>query len=621
MKHSFTITAVSGLILASSAHASWTDDALQHQYQLQKYTPIAQGLIYGSHNSYSSRGYNLNKFLSNQTLTITEQLNSGARFLELDLHRQPNTEYTSVILCHSKLDCFPVGNYIYLETALREIATWAKAHRDQIIVVKLESQMDADSYHYFSEAMQRTLGDIVYRPERQSEYQSRVSFPSDLTPADMLAKGKQVIFQGYGSASETKAGKSWIFGTTNPEKDGSGVRDNRNSLLQCSDHSSGRFALFYEGRATGEFGKTIPDDMLRPLMNCGGTVFGFDWLTKDDSRRDSLIWSWEKGQPANQASKDCALSQDGRFIEADCKISQPFLCLDEQNQWKVTAASGSWTQGRTTCQNEYGIKAKFAVPTTAKQNQMAEKAKQAANQTQYWLNYSDSVSEGRWLTEADLKALAKKQSPSEQLKVQSWDQYHLQFSDEGAGGDNNISIWRANNLPQGWYRLGDTVGLATDGYFANRYERKPGSSIIAFDDGSGALAKPLSYQWRWNSWKTGTNIYVTLWSPVAPDGYQCLGDIAIALDSRDQPSTDLIRCVRKDLLKAGSSLWEWSDSGSGGAYDATAYLNTVKVTKDINSDLSINGFDINVTDSNWTLNLNKIHWINSPKVIMPLSNQ
>jgi hypothetical protein len=105
------------------------------------------------------------------------------------------------------------------------------------------------------------------------------------------------------------------------------------------------------------------------------------------------------------------------------------------------------------------------------------------------------------------------------------------------------------------------------------------------------------------------------WSPVAPTGYTCLGDIAIAIDSRVQPSRELVRCVRDDLLVPGSSLWEWSDAGSGGAYDATAYLTTNQVGVDVNKGLSPNNFDINQTNSAWVFDSEKVNWVNGPKVI------
>ena len=63
-----------------------------------------------------------------------------------------------------------------------------------LVIIKLEDQMDDDSYHYFAEAIQRTIGDLVYRPERASNSEGQVSFPADLSAADMLAKGKQFIF-------------------------------------------------------------------------------------------------------------------------------------------------------------------------------------------------------------------------------------------------------------------------------------------------------------------------------------------------------------------------------------------------------------------------------------------
>jgi hypothetical protein len=610
------------LLLASAcatsvAHAGWQQQALNKQYNLQKHTPLVQSNIVGTHNSYSSNAYNM-KLYENQNISITDQLNEGARFLELDLWRNTELEYVSTILCHNGGRCgIWTSDYMYTDTALREIADWAKANRDQVVVIKLEDQMDDASYHYFAEAIQRTLGDIVYRPPRTSNNQGRIMFPTDLTAADMLAQGKQVIFQGYAGASDNSIGRGWVFGTTNSERDGGSTIDNRSALLNCGDHANSRYALFYDSAAEDDFSsdKYVPTDMIQPLMRCGGSVFGFDWLTANDPRTKAAIWSWAENEPSNGVNEDCAVSTAGRFNDVACGLNHAYLCSDGQN-WKVTTASGEWSQGQTICVAEFGATYAFDVPRTAKQNAAAEQAKATAGKSAYWLNYSDTTHEGYWLTGADKKHLADQGSSVDALKVASWNKYQWVYSDAGTGGDNNISIWRVTDLPYGWYSLGDTVGLATSGSYAYTYSRKPGSSLIAYDDGSGALAKPLGYDWRWNDWKTGGDTDVTLWSPIAPAGYTCLGDIAIAIDSRTQPSKDLVRCVRDDLLLEGSSLWEWSDAGSGGEYDATIYLTTTKVSADVNLGLSPNNFDVNSTNSRKVLNRNKVDWIGGPKAVI-----
>lgn len=612
----FLVSAVAIVAAASTAQAGWQQDALVKQYNLQKHTPLVAANIIGTHNSYSSNAYNM-KLYENQNMSITDQLNEGARFLELDLWRNTELEYVSTILCHNGGRCgIWTSDYIYTDTALREIAEWARNNRDQVIVIKLEDQMDDASYHYFAEAIQRTLGDIVYRPPRNSD-EGRVMFPADLTAADMLSLGKQIIFQGYGGASDNPIGRGWVFGTTNSERDGGDVIDARATLLNCGDHANGRYALFYDSAAEDDFSsdKFVPTDMIQPLMRCGGTVFGFDWLTTNDSRSRAAIWSWAENEPNNAGDEDCAVSHDGRFNDVSCSQSFAYLCHDGQ-QWQVSSGEGSWEQGNATCAAEFGSAYRFDVPRTASQNQQAEAARQRAEKTHYWLHYSDRENEGYWLTGDDSLHLAGSASTAAALQVTSWNRYDLVYADTGTGGDNNISIWRGKDLPAGWYRLGDVVGLATSGSYAYTYSRKPGSSLIAYDDGSGLLAKPLSYDWRWNDWKTGGDQDVTLWSPVAPDGYTCLGDIAVPIDSRVQPSTDLVRCVRDDLLLDGSSLWEWSDAGSGGAYNATIYLTTTQLGHTVNSGVSPNGFDVNVTNSRKVFNRNKIHWLAGPEAVI-----
>lgn len=605
-----------------SAIAGWSSDALSHQYRLQKHQPIVDGVIVGTHNSYSSNAYNLKAF-ENQNLSVTQQLEAGARFLEFDLYRTRNVEYGAIYLCHGAVRCWqPVGDYVYLDTMLREVAEWTKANPDQILIIKLEDQMDDDDYHLFVESVQRQVGDIVYRPNRSSDSQGCLSFPSDLTPAQMLDQGKQVMFYGYSGAACNNSAKGWVFQTTNRERSADSVKDNRASLLSCSDHASQRFALFYD-QAEEDFGEDhyIPTDMIANLASCGGTAFGFDWLTSDDARMKQAVWSWAQGQPdklpgaSGAANVQCAVSHNGRFYDDDCNLSFAYACHNG-SQWKVTQGKGNWQNGQAMCQSEYGSNFHFDVPATAAQNKALQQARLFDGQD-HWLNYSDENSDGLWLSRTDKSH--HQTDKSALLKVARWTQNQFVYSDAGTGAGNNISIWRSTGLPKGWYRLGDIPGLATDGSYASAYARNPGSSVIAFDDGSGKLAPPARYEWRWNDWKTGGDIDVTLWQPVGPSGYTCLGDIAITSHSRSQPSKDLVRCVRDDLLLDGQSHWYWSDSGSGGEYDATTYITTGKVDASLAAKLPANTWKTQ-GHNHKVLNFNKVNLLYGPVSIKQSGN-
>ncbi len=600
---------------SASIPESWSSSALNHQYRLQKHEPIVAGIIAGTHNSYSSNAYNL-KLAENQNLSITEQLNAGARILELDLWRTRAVEYGAVYLCHSKVTCGSIingGDYIYLDTALREITTWTQKNQDQILIIKLENQMDNDDYHLFTESVQRQIGDIIYRPLQAETNKECQGFPSTLTPAKMLAQGKQVIF--YGASACNSKSYNWVFKGTNPEKSADRVKDNRSTLLSCSDHAAGRFALFYD-QAEEDYGTDhyIPTDMIAGLSTCGGSAFGFDWLKPDDDRMKAAVWSWASGQPdllpgtSGSGNATCAISSDARFYDEDCSLSFSYACKNEQQQWKITQSKSAWQDGEAKCQAEYGVNFHFDVPRTAKQNKLAQAAREFEGQN-YWLNYAYDPQSKRWLSGKD-KSMAQPDN-SDKLNVKRWSQNQFVYSDYKTGTGNNISIWRSNNLPENWYRLGDIPGLATDGAWASSYSRIPGSSIIVFDDGSGKLAPPDSYQWRWNDWKTGGAYDITFWQPVAPFGYTCLGDIAIKSHSRAQPSKDLMRCVRNDLLLDGQSHWYWSDSGSGGAYDATVYATSTKVGTTLARGLPVNAWKTQSSEHK-VLNFNKVNMLISP---------
>lgn len=647
------LIATAALGISSIAQAGWSQNALNHQYNLQKHTPLVQSNIIGTHNSYSSNAYGMELY-ENQDLSITEQLEQGSRFLELDLWRNTKVESGAIVLCHNGGRCDGDGNadfvgqlaglftafipddFIYLDSALVEIAKWAKENRDQIIVIKLEDQMLDWEYKFFEESLQRTVGEIVYRPERTSNSQACESFPSELTAAEMLDQGKQIIFTGYSGAACNGGGRSWAFKGTNSERDSEGYKNSGDEYRNCSTHGAGKYALFYDDAAEGDPAAdgVMPDSAVRPLMKCGGTVFGFDWLKKNDNRIAEAVWSWAPNEPNKLPGSgavtgvDCAVSYNGRFYDDNCNFNFAYSCSDGSGNWKVTQNSGAWFGGQAACRSEFGSDYNFDVPRTSKDNQLSEVAKKAAGKPAYWLNYSDSNIEGEWLSGADTAHLAIL-AVNDGLKVQSWNDYQWVYSDAGTDGDNNVSIWRGKNLPADWYRLGDTVGLATSGPRAYQYSRSPGSSLIALDDGSGKLAKPLSYEWRWNDWKTKGDTSVTLWNPIAPNGYTCLGGIAIAAQSRTQPSTDLMRCVRDDQLLAADPKWVWSDTGSGGEYGGRIYLSSyfdgesVPVGATANSGLSANTFLINTTDADRfkVLDSRIVDWTNGPKSVVVSAEQ
>lgn len=141
------------------------------------------------------------------------------------------------------------------------------------------------------------------------------------------------------------------------------------------------------------------------------------------------------------------------------------------------------------------------------------------------------------------------------------------WTDAGSGADDDVSIWRPNGV-DGFYRLGD---------YAVGSHNKPSnpSALVAKDDGSGALAKPAGYSRAWRDAGSGADQDVSLWKPVAPAGYQCLGFLAT---SGAKPDSNDMRCVWRGLLSQGGSFEVWDDSGSGadadvGIYQAYAYSN------------------------------------------------
>lgn len=74
-----------------------------------------------------------------------------------------------------------------------------------------------------------------------------------------------------------------------------------------------------------------------------------------------------------------------------------------------------------------------------------------------------------------------------------------------------------------------------------------------------AVARPIDYTEIWNDRSSGGKHDLTVWRPVAPEGYASLGDVA-ARGYGNKPSVNLVWCVRQDYVGRGkfigTSVWD-----------------------------------------------------------------
>jgi len=188
------------------------------------------------------------------------------------------------------------------------------------------------------------------------------------------------------------------------------------------------------------------------------------------------------------------------------------------------------------------------------------------------------------------------------LQIEYAQDYSPIWTDAGSGADDDVSIWRPNGRKD-FYRLGD---------YAVGSHRKPGkpATVVAYDDGSGALAKPAGYSRVWRDKGSGADKDVSLWKPIAPAGYQCLGLLAT---NGAKPATNDMRCVWRAFLTQGGNSKVWDDDGSGadadvGIYQAYAFRTTDSVSPGTfnatNSHSNAGDFK-----SYQTLNLDKVEFL------------
>lgn len=415
LSHAIFGGASSSAEIDNSAIAShqqrWEYKALEKQNLLDNAVPLSRGFQVMGHNAYNSSAYSsLVHIDPNHTLSITELLELGVRTIEMDYHWVRQTKDIphggALLMCHAgSNDVGCSGLERYLHEGVEEVGRWLRRNPKEVLV--LYFQDDAEGHNNELKQAVASIDDLIFK-QPSGQCKSFSQMVKTTSEEDVLQAGKQVIIMGS-SCSDRGVWDGYSWNSIHGWVPGGGqtIKDrNEADCLADTNKQDGAYRIWEDvtklSAAFGNPGPAIDAALAAKAGRCGIGALSLDKITIGDSRLRASIWSWDVNEPNNDGgNEDCAVSAPGgRFNDISCGISHRFACMSNGGKnWRISAAKNTHTpaNGQAACQAE-GAEWDFAVPTNSQQNEWLKRAKAEAGVSSVWLNYSDVVKEGLWLT-------------------------------------------------------------------------------------------------------------------------------------------------------------------------------------------------------------------------------
>jgi hypothetical protein len=262
-----------------------------------------------------------------------------------------------------------------LGPVLDQIATWLRAHRDQVVLLYIEDHLSGGGYPAAVAAIKQSLGPLVYGTGSGG----CTELPGDLTRNDVLAAGAQVVMVANSGCGEGSDWRSLAFSWRNHREEGPAqFRANPPCGFARGDYDT-RLIRYYEdstwlsagaGAASGEeMSDGLTPDTVRAMTRCGVDLFGFDQLQPGDGRNDAAVWSWAQGQPSGGRCTE--MRGDGRWSSIGCKRRRPAACRHSDGSWLVTEKAVTTAQAAKTCAADG---ADFDTARTGRDNELLREA-------------------------------------------------------------------------------------------------------------------------------------------------------------------------------------------------------------------------------------------------------
>jgi hypothetical protein len=380
---------------------------LAFQYELGGSLPLRDAPWIGTHNSFNSTSEfpTLSHTDSNQQLTLTEQLRIDVRSVELDVHWVPSPHANGApapVVCHGR-----GANELHagctterlLGDVLDDVATWLRAHRDQVLLLYVEDNVDAaEGYGPTSAVLDSKLRDasersLVYKPPPGD---SCTDLPLGRTRDEIRAAGAQVVIVSGCGQGPGWRGLVWNWNNVEVEGGNDGYRD----FPACDQDPDGdgkpefdrqtyatKLVRFFEdstwlsATVSGE-GEGLTPEVTRRMTHCGVDLFGFDQLLPRDGRLDAAAWSWAENEPSNAG--ECTIQRtDGRWIARRCTKRHRAACRRADGSWVVTGSPVPASAAAQACRQRSAM---AAAPRTGAENEALRHAARTAGADGVWLS-------------------------------------------------------------------------------------------------------------------------------------------------------------------------------------------------------------------------------------------
>ena len=127
---------------------------------------------------------------------------------------------------------------------------------------------------------------------------------------------------------------------------------------------------------------------------------------------------------------------------------------------------------------------------------------------------------------------------------------------------HSAAVYRAM-AEKGYSILGDVVVKGID---------KPAFKTFIVADDQPGVARPLGYNWVWNDTDMGGNIDASIWRPIAPPGFVCLGDL-VTQDHSIAPPKEMMQCIHHSYLShLAKASWQWDETDSGAKFNVSWWV-------------------------------------------------